>query len=157
MRKALSCFILVGAAIAAAGARQQASVCEMFSPADITGVIGPGASPGRPIVSGSCVWTAKGISLTVARVDTGDPAAALAMVGAVKGRGQKGDDVHDEPGLGQGAVSTFNGNKRGLSLIAADGGTSWHLAVDSGDQLIDARTMLPKLRALVRKGISGAK
>jgi len=72
----------------------------------------------------------------------------------VKGRGQKGDEIHDERGLGQRAVSTVDSNRRGLSLVAADGSTSWNLAVDSGDQKIDAAAMLPKLRELLRKGMT---
>jgi len=51
-------------------------------------------------------------------------------------------------------VSTVDGNRRGVSLVAADGSTSWNLAVDSGDQKIDAATMLPKLRELLRKGMT---
>jgi hypothetical protein len=151
MRNALS--FLVAAALSAALAQPQANVCESFAAADISGVVGAAASAGRQLVPGTCVWTAKGISLTIARIDTGDRAAALALVDAVKARGQKGDDIHDEGGLGDRAVSTVNSNKRGLSLVAADRGTSWNLTVDSGDQAIDVVTVLPKLRALLRKGI----
>jgi len=152
MRNAVSFLVAVG--VLAALAPPQANVCESFAAADIAAVIGAGASTGRELVAGSCVWAAKGISLTIARVDTGDPASALALVDAVKGRGQKGDEIHDERGLGQRAVSTVDSNRRGLSLVAADGSTSWNLAVDSGDQKIDAAAMLPKLRELLRKGMT---
>jgi len=152
MRSAVSFFV---AAVLSAALQPQANVCESFGAVDITPVIGAGASAGRQVIPGTCVWTAKGISLTIARVDTGDAAASLALVDAVKGRGQKGDEIRDEPGLGQRAVSTVNANRRGLSLVAADGSVSWNLAVDSGDQAIDAVAMLPKLRELLRKGLTG--
>ena len=137
----------------AAAPQQPANVCEMFTAADVAAVIGAGAQPGRQLIPGSCVWAGKGISLTIARVDAGEPGEALALVDAVKGRGQKGDQVRDESGLGQRAVSTVAGNKRGVSLIAADGKLSWNLSVESGDQALDTTAILAKLRTLLKKGM----
>jgi hypothetical protein len=129
-------------------------VCRMFSAADVAVVIGQASAPGRAIIPGTCVWTGKGISLTIATMDAGEPAAALALVQAAKSRAQKGEVVKDEAGLGQRAVSTIAANRRGISLVAADAKTSWNLTLDSGHQAIDAATALPRLRDLLKKGMA---
>jgi hypothetical protein len=154
MRIVLSALALLAMTFAAAAMQQPPDVCKMFAESDIAAVLGAGSSSGSRMVAGTCVWTAKGLSLTIARMDASAPAEAVGVVDVSKMRAQKGDIVKDEAGVGQRAVSTVSANHRGLSLVAADGKTVWSFTMDSGDQAIDAATALPKLRDLLKKGLA---
>src|SRR4051812_45025872 len=154
MRRLSWALIGVAFTCVSAAAQQPADVCAMFGAAEIAAVIGSGISPGRPMVPGACVWSGAGVSLTIARMDGGDAAAAAGLVAAVKARAQKGDVVSDERTLGAHAVSTVTANHRGVSLVASQGTMSWNLSVDSGDRAIEITTMLPKLRTLLKKAMA---
>jgi hypothetical protein len=154
MRRLSWALIAVAFTCVPAAAQQPADVCAMFGAAEIAAVIGSGISPGRQMVPGTCVWSGAGVSLTIARMDAGDAAAAAGLVAAVKARAQKGDVVSDERTLGAHAVSTVAANHRGVSVVASQGTMSWNLSVDSGDRAIEITTMLPKLRTLLKKAMA---
>jgi hypothetical protein len=145
--------VLMALAVTHATPQSPPDVCAMFSDAEVAAVVGAAGSTGRQMVPGSCVWTGKGISLTIGRLDAGQPADAQGVVEVSKLRAQQGDVVKDEAGLGQRAVATVAANHRGISLIAADGPTVWNLSLDSADQAIDDAAVLPKLRDLLKKRI----
>src|SRR4051812_47229147 len=155
MRRLSWALIGVAFTCVSAAARQPADVCAMFGAAEIAAVIGSGISPGRQMVPGTCVWSGAGVSLTMARMDTADAAAAVGLVAAVKARAQKGDVVSDERALGPHAVSMISANHRGVSLVASQGTVSWNVSVDSGDRPIETTTLLPKLRTLLKKAMAG--
>src|SRR3954463_10019027 len=100
MRRVSCAVIVVALTGISATAQQPADVCAMFGAAEIAAVIGSGISPGRQMVPGTCGWSGAGLSLTIARRDAGDAAAAAGLVAAVKARAQKGDVVSDERTLG---------------------------------------------------------
>lgn len=147
--------VLALALTSAVAAQPPPDVCKTFSDEDAAALLGAASSAGRPMVAGTCVWAGKGVSLTIARMDAGTPAEAIGVVDVSKMRAQKGDVVTDEAGVGQRAVSTVSANHRGLSLVAANGKTVWSMTLDSGEQAIDAATVLPKLRDLLKKGMAG--
>jgi|1185.fasta_scaffold07326_4 hypothetical protein len=138
----------------ASASQSPADVCKMFGDSDVAAVLGPATSAGRQMVPGTCVWAGKGVSLTIGRLEAGAPEEAAGVVDISRMRAQPGDIVKDETGVGQRAVSTFTANHRGLALVAADGKIVWNVAMDSGDQAIDAAAVLPKLRDLLKKGLA---
>lgn len=147
--------LLVGfSAASSVAAQTPTDVCALFSAADVTPVLGaPPAQAGRPILPGTCVWSATGISLTVYDTDVQDPAQAIQMVEVARTRVQAPQIAKEEPGLGQRAVSTFGPKGDDVELWVANGSHVWRFSVETADKRINVDTTLPRLRAMAHKAL----
>jgi hypothetical protein len=142
--------------IAIAGALQTPQppeVCSLFVTAEVAQVVGADATNGQTLIPGTCSWNAKGANLSISRASFG-PGEAGMLLDSRKVAVAQGDVVTDETGIGQRAVSTLTANKRTLTLLAVHGNDLWTFTLSKGDQPVDAEAVLPRLRALAKKGLA---
>ena len=76
------------------------------------------------------------------------------ILDARKAGAGKDEQVQDETGVGQRAVSMVAANKRTLTLMAVDGGVLWTFTLSKGDQAVDVASALPLLKDLARRGLT---
>lgn len=134
---------------------QAPDVCKLFTNADVAAVLGAAPKgPGTSIVPGTCVWGAAGLSLTVSRTDAGDAETAVRLVDVMRTSAQPGEQIKDEPGLGQHALSRIGRYRRSADLQIAAGTGMWRFLIETADQKIDAEAALGHLRELARKALA---
>lgn len=156
MRRLIPLVMCVVAAALPAGA-QDKSACDLLTDAEVAELFGKTPAQRRSILGADndCHWTVPGYSFSVMRV-VDEPETATMMVDAALKNVRQGDTAREEPGIGQRAASTVSWTGRGVSIVAANGGTAWTLVLDRVDQKIDVTTILPKMRALAKKVAGGA-
>lgn len=127
-------------------------VCDLVTEADAAAVIGPVQQKQAILGADQCVFTVKGMSLMINRLTQQDPEQIEMMMQLPKNRARKGDQVKDEPGIGDRAVSEVS---RGhLLVMTAVGDTVWSFGVDAVYNT-DISATLPKLRELAKKVAGG--
>jgi hypothetical protein len=133
---------------------QSKPVCEAFTDAEITDLLGTKATVKRPSVLGpeaGCLWGIMGLMFNVGRVQEDDEEVLKAVVDSQLQNPRSGDIVKAEAGIGDAAVSTQGQYGRSVSLVFRSGKTAWTMSLEKVDQKLDVAAALPKLRALARK------
>lgn len=143
--------LVVGSAMQAPS--KPPEVCNLFVTAEVAQVLGADASDGQTLVAGTCSWNAKGANLSISRASFGQGEAVM-LLDSRKIAVAQGDVVAEESGIGQRAISTLAANKRTLTLLAVNGNDLWTFTLSKGDQPVDADAVLPRLRALAKKGLA---
>ena len=141
--------VLVATLLMPSGAVQSTKpVCDLVTEADAAAVIGPVQQKQAILGADQCVFTAKGMSLMINRLTQQDPGQIEMMMQLPKNRARAGDQVKDEPGIGQRAVSEVS--KGRLLIMTAVGDTVWSFGVDAVYNT-DISATLPRLRELAKK------
>lgn len=128
-------------------------VCGTFPKADVIAVLGSDAAD-QTLLPGTCSWNGKGANLLISRTTLRESAEAGMILDARKAGAGKDEQVQDETGVGQRAVSMVAANKRTLTLMAVDGGVLWTFTLSKGDQAVDVASALPLLKDLARRGLT---
>lgn len=131
---------------------QSTPVCETFTDAEITDLLGKPATVKRSILGPDtdCVWGITGLSLNISRTQL-EKDVVNGMVDSQLKNPREGDIVKEEPGIGDRAVSRQDRYGRSVSLVFASGETAWTFNFEKIDQKLDMDVALPKLRALAKK------
>jgi hypothetical protein len=137
--------------LVAGAPRGQAPVCEVVSESDAAAVIGSVEKKSSMLGPDQCVFTTKGMSLLIGRMQSQDPEAVQGMIQLPKQRARKGDVVQDEPGIGDAATSELS--KGHAMIIAAQKDIVWTFTVDHTYNQ-DLSATLPKLRELAKKALT---
>jgi hypothetical protein len=131
---------------------QAKAVCDTFTDAEITDLLGTRATVKRSVLGpeSDCLWGIMGFMFNVSRIQDEDPEI---VKGVVDSRAQNpgGDIVKPEPGIGDQAVSVQGQYGRSASVVFRSGQSAWVLNLDKVDQKLDVAAALPKLRALAKK------
>jgi hypothetical protein len=144
--------LLLGCAVSVSA---QPDPCTLFTKDDVAAVLGAAPSAdGHQILPGTCTWGATGITLTVSRtaVDTADSAGQ--MLDLARTNAAPGEQIKDEAGLGDRAVSRVDRYSRSVELQVAAGNRFWRFMVETADQKIPADATLTALRKLAGKAIA---
>ena len=140
-----------GRFLVAGATRGQTPVCEVVSESDAAAVIGSVEKKSSTLGPDQCVFTTKGMSLLIGRMQSQEPEAVQGMIQLPKQRAREGDVVQDEPGIGDAATSELS---RGHAMIiAAQKDIVWTFTVDHTYGQ-DLSATLPKLRELAKKALT---
>lgn len=152
MRLFIATMLLLGCAVSASA---QPDPCTLFTQDDVAAVLGaaPGAD-GRQILPGTCTWSASGITLTVAATDVDSARTAAQMVELARTNAAAGEQVKDEPGIGDRALSRVGQYARSVELQVAAGNRFWRFMVETADQKIASDATLAQLRKLAGKALA---
>ena len=133
---------------------QSTAVCETFTDAEVTDLLGKPPTVKRTILGAEsdCVWGITGLSLMVNRFEQ-EPETVTQMVDSELKNPRPGDTVAPEPTLGAHAVSTLGQYGRSATLLVASGKVFWKFHLEKIDQKLDTAVALPKMRALAKKAI----
>lgn len=153
MRSLFAMMLLFGCAVSAAA---QPDPCTLFTKDDVAAVLGaPPKADGHQIMPGICTWGATGITLTVGRTDVDSPKTAGQMLDVARTNAAPGEQIKDEAGLGDRALSRVDRYGRSAELQVAAGNRFWRFVVEAADQKIAVDTTLAQLRKLAGKAVAG--
>ena len=132
---------------------QSTPVCEIFTKAEIAGLLGKPPAVTRSIMAPDtdCVWGVAGLTLNVGRTRSDDVEMIKGAVESNLQNAAKGDIVTSEAGIGEAAVSIQPQYGRSLTLVFRSGKTLWSMNLEKVDKKLDVAAALPKLRALAKK------
>jgi hypothetical protein len=126
-------------------------VCDVFTDAEITDLLGKPATVKRAVVGPeTCLWGLMGFMFNVSRTTDDEPEVIKAVVDA-RATNPRGDVVTPEPGIGDQAVSIQGQYGRSAQIVFRAGKSAWVLNLEKVDQKLDVAAALPKLRALAKK------
>jgi hypothetical protein len=136
---------------------QSKPVCETFTDAEITDLLGTKATVKRPSPLGpeaGCLWGIMGLMFNVGRIQDDEPETLKGVVDSQLQNPRTGDIVKAEAGIGDAAVSTQGQYGRSVSLVFRSGKTAWTMSLEKVDQKLDVAAALPKLRVLAKKAVA---
>jgi hypothetical protein len=153
MRSLIAMMLLLVCAVSASA---QPDPCTLFTKDDVAAVLGGAPrADGHQILPGTCTWGATGITLTVSRTEVDTAEAAAQMLDLARTNASPGEQIKDEAGLGDRALSRVDRYSRSVELQLASGNRFWRFVVETADQKIAADPTLTALRKLAGKAVAG--